>query len=188
MDRFEQFLVEQCAPVLAGIKPGSMFPYTPDAWESLPELLRRWNGVLAPKGVTVTSVKRCRRIGGYLIYVYRPRQIEAILAEPAVGAFLETCGYMPGMPLGQALRLLTRRLCQSPDFPHEVGVFLGYPLRDVLGFIEHKGANSLCTGCWKVYHEPQQARQTFCRYEACSRTYRTLYQSGISAEQLTCQS
>jgi DNA-binding transcriptional LysR family regulator len=40
MNRFEQFLVEQCAPVLAGIKPGSMFPYRPGEGEALPELLR----------------------------------------------------------------------------------------------------------------------------------------------------
>ena len=37
MERFEQFLVEQCAPVLAGIKPGSMFPYQPGEGERLPE-------------------------------------------------------------------------------------------------------------------------------------------------------
>lgn len=188
MDKFEKFLVEQCAPVLAGIKPGSMFPYTPEGDERLPELLRHWNSVLASKGVAVTSIKRCRRIGGYLIYVYRPRQIEAILAEPAVASFLTECGYTEGMTLAETLRLLTRRLCQGPDFPHEVGVFLGYPLQDVLGFIEHRGANCLCSGCWKVYHEPQRAQRTFRRYEVCTRTYRELYRKGKSAEQLTCRS
>lgn len=188
MERFETFLVEQCAPVLAGIKPGSMFPYQPQQEEQLPVLLRHWNQQLAPKGVQVTSIKRCRRIGGYLIYVYRPRQIEAILAQPAVAEFLRSCGYSPDMTLPQTLRLLTRRLCQSPDFPHEVGIFLGYPLADVLGFIEHDGKNSLCTGCWKVYHEPQKARQTFQKYRACTRTYRDLYHRGHSAAQLTCTS
>lgn len=186
MDRFEKFLVEQCAPVLAGIKPGSMFPYTPAGEEHLPTLLRHWNGVLSPKGVAVTSIKRCRRIGGYLIYVYRPRQIEEILAAPAVAAFLQECGYSEGMSLSQTLRLLTCRLCQNPDFPHEVGVFLGYPLQDVLGFIAHNGANSLCSGCWKVYHAPQEARRTFRRFEDCTRTYRALYRQGRTAEQLTC--
>ena len=188
MDRFETFLVEQCAPVLAGIKPGSMFPSTPAENEKLSELLRHWNHVLSPKGVAVTSIKRCRRIGGYLIYVYRPQQVGAILAEPAVAAFLKDCGYTEGMSLPETLRLLTRRLCQSPEFPHEVGVFLGYPLQDVLGFIEHQGAGCLCSGCWKVYHEPQQARRTFRRYEDCTRIYRELYRRGSSAEQLTCRS
>lgn len=185
MERFEQFLVEQCAPVLAGIKPGSMFPYQPGEGERLPELLRHWNSVLSPKGVSVTSIKRCRRSGGYLIYVYRPRKIEEILAEPKVAAFLAQCGYEPGMGLTQALRLLTKRLCQNPEFPHEVGVFLGYPLLDILGFIENQGKDCLCTGCWKVYHEPQKARETFRSYHRCTAAYRDLYRQGNSAEQLT---
>jgi len=188
MEHFEQFLVEQCAPVLAGIKPGSMFPYRPPEGERLPELLRHWNGVLAPKGVCVTSIKRCRKIGAYLIYVYRSRQIEAILAQPEVAAFLSDCGYEPGAPLGQALRLLTRRLCQNPDFPHEVGVFLGYPLQDILGFIAHDGRNSLCSGCWKVYHEPGKAQETFRKYRRCTQDYCSRYRQGSSAEQLTCVS
>lgn len=186
MHDFETFLVEQCAPVLAGIKPGSMFPYKPVEGERLPELLRRWNETLAPKGVQVTSIKRCRRIGGYLIYVYRPRQIAEILAVPAVAAFLADCGYEPGMTLPQTLRVLTRRLCQNPDFPHEVGVFLGYPLRDILGFIENQGRDSLCTGCWKVYHEPQKALRTFQDYRACTAAYRSLYRGGSSVAELTC--
>ena len=185
MEKFERFLVEQCAPVLAGIKPGSMFPYQPGEGETLPELLRRWNGILAPKGVQVTSIKRCRRVGAYLIYVYRPRQIEEILAKPEVASFLDGCGYAPGMTLQQALRLLTRRLCQSPDFPHEVGVFLGYPLQDILGFIEHEGKNSLCSGCWKVYHEPLKAQKTFRDYHACTEAYRSLLRQGRSVAQLT---
>ena len=188
MDRFEKFLVEQCAPVLAGIKPGSMFPYTPEGNERLPDLLRHWNSVLSPKGVAMTSIKRCRRIGGYLIYVYRPAQIRAILAEPAVAVFLQDCGYTAGMTLSQTLRLLTSRLCQSPDFPHEVGVFLGYPLQDVLGFIRHQGANCLCSGCWKVYHEPEQAARTFRRYASCTKAYREQYRQGRTAEELTCRS
>ena len=185
MEKFERFLVEQCAPVLAGIKPGSMFPYRPGEGETLPELLRHWNALLASKGVRITSIKRCRRIGGYLIYVYRPWQIEAILSKPEVAAFLDICGYTPGVSLRQALRLLTRRLCQGPDFPHEVGVFLGYPLQDIQGFIEHDGKNSLCSGCWKVYHEPQKAQKIFRDYQVCTEVYRSLHRQGRSVEQLT---
>ena len=47
------------------------------------------------------------------------------------------------------LRQLSRRLCCEADFPHEIGVFLGYPLTDVVGFIENQGRNFTCCGCWK---------------------------------------
>lgn len=34
------------------------------------------------------------------------------------------------------LEQLRSRLHGSEEFPHEIGVFLGYPLNDVLGFIK----------------------------------------------------
>ena len=185
MNHFETFLIEQCAPVLAGIKPGSMFPYIPQNQERLPQLLGHWNGQLQEKGVRVTSLKRCRQNGGYLIYVYRPEQVAQILSREDVRTFLETCGYEQGMTLTQTLRCLTRRLCQSPDFPHEVGIFLGYPLHDVLGFIRHRGKNSLCCGCWKVYAEPQKALDCFRQFRVCTEIYRSLYRRGRTAAQLT---
>lgn len=44
-----------------------------------------------------------------------------------------------------------RRLQRFEAFPHEIGLFLSYPPEDVRGFIEHKGHESKCEGCWKVY-------------------------------------
>ena len=40
---------------------------------------------------------------------------------------------------------------EAADFPHEIGVFLGYPLEDVVGFIRHRGKCFTCCGCWKSY-------------------------------------
>ena len=44
------------------------------------------------------------------------------------------------------LRQLSNRLCLEHDFPHEIGIFLGYPLEDVVGFIENQGKNYTCSG------------------------------------------
>jgi len=182
---FDRFLVEQCAPVLAGLKPGSLFPYQPQPDETLQPLLQQWNHALSPKGVTVTSVKRCRRTGAYLIYVYRPSQLQSILQQPEVAQFLSGYGYAPGQTIPQALRLLTRRMCMHREFPHEIGVFLGYPLHDVLGFIEHRGKNSLHTGCWKVYAEPGKAKALFLRFRRCTQHYRERFLQGASVTELT---
>lgn len=53
------------------------------------------------------------------------------------------------------------KLQSAPDFPHEIGLFLGYPAEDVKGFIENKAACSKCSGCWKVYGDEQAARILF---------------------------
>ena len=70
-------------------------------------------------------------------------------------------------------------------FPHEMGVFLGYPLGDVIGFIKNAGQNCKCVGCWKVYCNECEAERTFARYKKCSEIYRRLWNQGRTVMQLT---
>ena len=51
------------------------------------------------------------------------------------------------------------RLRRESDFPYEVGLFLGYPPRDVEGFIREKARRAKCTGAWKVYGDEEAARK-----------------------------
>ena len=64
--------------------------------------------------------------------------------------FIKKYGYESTDP-AYALERLRSRLAQREDFPHEIGLFLGYPLGDVIGFIKNAGQNCKCVGCWKVY-------------------------------------
>lgn len=184
MGTFELFLAEKCAPVLAGIKPGSLFPYTLSQGEDLRQLLGRWNRLLAAKGVRVAAVKPGKQSGNHLLYVYRPRMLGEILNSPMVAEFLRSCGYETCCSTPRALARLIRRFGESDQFPHEIGIFLGYPLHDVLGFIRHKGKNCLCSGCWKVYAEPGKAKRLFGSYRDCTRAYRDQLFRGRSVEEL----
>ena len=73
----------------------------------------------------------------------------------------------------------------SEDFPHEIGIFLGYPLGDVIGFIDNAGKNSRCTGCWKVYCNECEAMRTFARFDKCRAVYQKMWAKGRSIVQLT---
>ena len=50
-------------------------------------------------------------------------------------------------------------------FPHEMGILLGYPIEDVLGFMEQKGKNYLYSGYWKVYRDVSAKKKIFAQYE-----------------------
>ncbi len=50
------------------------------------------------------------------------------------------------------------------SFPHEMGVFLGYPLGDVKGFVENSGQNFKQSGYWKVYDDVAYANRIFELY------------------------
>ena len=54
---------------------------------------------------------------------------------------------------------------QGDGFPHEVGLLLGYPVEDVVGFIEQKGKNYLYSGYWKVYKDVEEKKKLFESYE-----------------------
>ena len=71
------------------------------------------------------------------------------------------------------------------SFPHEIGLFLGYPPEDVRGFIEKGASGCKCSGCWKVYGNTQQAMTTFGRYRKCAALYLEQWTKGKSVEQLT---
>ena len=84
----------------------------------------------------------------------------------------------------RAIVHLIARLGQSGDFPHEIGLFLGYPPCDVRGFIEHRAGGCKCCGCWKVYGDVAEARRCFASYKRCTRIYCGLYDRGVGLDQL----
>ena len=73
----------------------------------------------------------------------------------------------------------------SDTFPHEIGLFLGYPPKDVKGFIEEGPRCAKCTGCWQVYGDEEKALKTFERYRKCTEVYCAQVSCGKSLERLT---
>ena len=72
-------------------------------------------------------------------------------------------------------------------FPHEMGVFLGYPLGDVKGFIEHHGKEYLCSGYWKVYQDEQKAKSTFQLYQSVRDAVLQLIMAGSNLYEISYQ-
>jgi hypothetical protein len=182
-NKFEQHLVELCAPTLAGIKVGSLFNYTSENNEDIHDIIHSWNNRLTYKGVQICLVKENE--GGGLIYVFRPALLSEILLDQDVNSFLNSCGfaecYNPDTYLGR----LRCHFCEESCFPHEIGVFLGYPLHDVQGFIENKGKDYALCGFWKVYSDQQRAENLFAQYRRCIATYKEMFEKGSSVLQLT---
>ena len=85
---FETVMIEQCAPVLAGLKPAGLFRYETRDCADLARRVRSWNEQLASKGLSVRVLKGCIRTHQFLVYVYREARLRAIFADEAVRAFL----------------------------------------------------------------------------------------------------
>lgn len=74
--------------------------------------------------------------------------------------FLLQFGYKFEMNLEEKLNLLKNRWLES-ICPHEMGIFLGFPLEDVKTFIESPNRECLLCGYWKVYYNKESAMEVF---------------------------
>ena len=110
------------------------------------------------------------------------------LHEPEVNAFLSEYGYTNNTNLTDIFLEFRRRYAAyqrgEGGFPHEMGVFLGYPIEDVRGFIENDGQGYLYSGYWKVYEGVDEKKDTFELYEIAKETLVCLISSGIDISEI----
>ena len=200
MRAFERKLIRHCAPTLAGIKPASIFTccdahsmYSPAEFAGLQRAERKHNladaigacnAKLAPAGVRV----RILAFGstGPQVLVYRPGDLAELIASGPVSRYLVSCGYDTSS-LASCLMRLGRRFAEHAaggGFPHELGLFLGYPYEDVMGFIGNGGRNYKLLGYWKVYSDVGEARRLFASYRNCTAMCERLFDNGMPLERL----
>ena len=177
----EDLLIRHCSPTLAGIKTGNLFSCACPSRKDLTRDLCRLNKKLVPKGIRVLPLRVCK--GRALIYAYRPNALESDLTDHRARALLLKYGYVPENPNGCVVHLI-HRLRSEGEFPHEIGVFLGYPLEDVVGFIRNRGRNYTCCGYWKAYGDPEAAQKRFDQYRRCTAACCEQFRKGTAITQL----
>ena len=180
----EKHLVQYCSPTLAGIKTGSLFSCAFCDEKSMRENLRGYNQMLRNKGLRLLPLKY--QNGRALVYVYRPDMLSADLKNNSARELLRSFGYKTETPERCIIRLM-ERLSENSGFPHEIGLFLGYPPEDVSGFIENKACGYKCVGCWKVYGDEEKAKRLFEMYKKCTALYKERLESGSSVESLAVE-
>ncbi|MEE5992927.1 MAG: DUF3793 family protein [Oscillospiraceae bacterium] len=181
----EEAIIRHCSPTLADMKTGSMFSGTFSSREELNGNIRAWNRILHKKGLRVIPLKYSGKRA--LIYVYRPIRLKEDFQGGKCKDLLQKNGY-PCQNCSLCIARLMKKLRTQSDFPHEIGLFLGYPPEDVKGFMEHKAEGCKCVGYWKVYTNVEKAEQTFEKYRNCTDCYMKNWYDGISMEQLAVSS
>lgn len=163
--QFEQDLAFYCAPALAGIKPSNLLSCSRETYPDLPSLAAQYNRELSGAKIRFRILCSCGR--RQLLLVYRSDRLEQQLRQPAVASLLRALGYPVRAGAEAMLEYLGVRFGQGEEFPHEIGLFLGYPVEDVLGFLENQGKNCRYCGHWKVYGDVGAAKRRFAQYDRC---------------------
>ena len=158
-EKFGFRVVTQCAPVLKGVKISNLITMKPGGWRKIRAYLKKSRIICIP--LYADAEKE-------VLFLYRYEQLERHLKNREVREFLRSCGY-ESFDVASVLVRLRRRYQLyagiSKEFPHELGVLLGYPVGDVQGFIDNRGENSLTSRYWKVYQNPKEAEKIFDLYD-----------------------
>lgn len=159
MDAAEVQTTLQCAPLLTGIKLSNLLHVRSDQKEEVLRLfehspiscqiLYEWNNRVS-------------------ILLYRKEALVMYLRQTRVKEAMEQFGYCD-MQLEAILAMVSERnqayVEGKMEYPHEIGLLLGYPPEDVTGFIEHEGRDYVLSGYWKVYGDPIRAARIFRAYD-----------------------
>ena len=182
----ESFLIWRCAPVIAGVKSANLVSVSKMSFPSAEEQVLRISQEDSPLKFAII----CGCAQRVLVFVYREDLLERALCSPAASLWLEQYGYTKNMSVAQKVERLTRRLekennCASCEqgraaFPHEVGVFLGYPLEDVVGFENQNATGFKYSGIWKVYGDKESAIHRMNLYKSCTETCMKWLYDGLS--------
>ena len=81
------------------------------------------------------------------------------------------------MDINECLSLLGKRFANM--CPHEIGVFLGYPIEDVVSFVDSPSSKCKMVGYWKVYHDIEKAEIIFNKYDEIKHDIMTLMMKGM---------
>lgn len=152
-------IVFQCAPLLKGMRVSCGIMLENSLYYGLESVL---------KDTGITYKKLLETGDRIMVLFYREKELGEYLNRIGTRSFLRDYGYEE-MGLSKMLDRLVMRAALFAEkqigFPHEIGIFLGYPLEDVKGFIENEGKRYVLSRYWKVYSDPARAEWTFHQYD-----------------------
>lgn len=163
----------QCAPLFAGLKLSNLLMISSVDLEKM-------SGIIKETGICYFVVASTH--GKTAVLLFDRKQLGFYLREEEVWQIFRHIGYQ-GQGLGDVLHAFRKRyegyFRGEQDFPHEMGLLLGYPVEDVKGFIRNGGRNCLYTGYWKVYENLSEKMALFREFEKARDALISLLSDGL---------
>lgn len=98
-----------------------------------------------------------------LVYFFKNNRLEKKLSQIKIKDFLNSHGYTTCVSTGDYLNLLSQRFRET--CPDEIGIFLGYPLKDVMDFKDRDKKACKCTGYWKCFNNEKSSLEAFKKFD-----------------------
>lgn len=181
-DSFDYLLGFYCTPTLAGIKTANLISLKEPKYLFIENELKKFNLHFNKRNIYAKTICRCN--SNMLILIYNSNLLRENINNSKAKAFLKELGYPIDLSLNENLEHLSGRLRENSDFPHEIGIFLGYPYDDVIGFKENNGKNYLFSGYWKVYTDEENTKALFDKFTRCRKNVCNKIANGMHISQI----
>lgn len=151
---FDQWLTIELAPTICGSKPATILSLVNTPAQAL---FTQWKlyGKKLLLHTPIRFVVLCQTDERETVFFYCPKTLGKCLEQQDHCRFLEELGYPVQQGITACLILLKKRFRAS--CPHEVGLLLGIPLKDVSGFMGKSSTTLTCRKTWCVYGNPQES-------------------------------
>lgn len=175
---FEETIIHCSAPSLCGIKPASLFSMNSEFFLNNRQILFAWRSSFSKTKRFFVTLKK--ENGRFLFFVYDKALLQKVCIQKNNIEYLKSKGYPVEKGFNSILRELINRLAHQENFPHETGLFLGYPLADVIGFETKNARDCLYSGFWKVYGDKQTSVNLMKKYKVCTELCMSWFKQGLS--------
>ena len=171
-------LALQCAPLITGLKVSNLLIVSV-------ENERQVRMIIGKSGISYYKMLQTEKKITFLLF--RRKQLEGFLCRKEIKQFFQKEGYYV-FQFGKILRTFQMRYAtymkEGGEFPHEMGLLLGYPLEDVRGFMENEGKYFLYSGYWKVYENMTKKIRLFRKFEVAKEMLIFLIYNGVGMEEI----
>lgn len=99
-----------------------------------------------------------------ILLIYDEKLLKQCIERKSCREFLQPLGYSKDFTIDEYIMKLISRY-NKYKCPHELGIFLGYPLEDVIDFMNCTNKKCKACGYWKVYNREERAKNIFSIYD-----------------------
>jgi len=157
-DGFVKWIVQLLGPVLLGEKPAEIISFPKKdiiGLQKIKDMFSKCSKISYREFIAFNGCKK--------ILFYNNKLLDSTLLDSRNLVFLKKMGYIEEYSLESYLDHLIKKI-EKDYIPHEIGIFLGYPLKDVIGFMGHTSLKLTKINGWNVYGDSRLSDEKYTRF------------------------